>query len=127
MSLRNIGRKKGAANKITNLCNRSGDLNNYRELCLDKINESFIEMAKYKIIRTINKFCPYLINWFNILSNGDVILCCNDYSKKVILGNVNNSTIKEIWNSKQYQTIRDLNNSGDYDKILICKNCSLWK
>lgn len=118
-------KKKGVVCKITNLCNRSGDLNNYEELCLNDDNESLIEMAKYKVIRTINKCCPYPINWFNILSNGDVILCCNDYSKKVVLGNLNNSTIKEIWNNKQYSKIRELHNSGDYDKIPVCKNCSL--
>jgi radical SAM protein with 4Fe4S-binding SPASM domain len=60
---------------------------------------------------------------FNILSNGDVILCCENYSKKIILGNVEKSSIKEIWDSKKYQNIRNLIYKKKFEKIPPCVGC----
>jgi radical SAM protein with 4Fe4S-binding SPASM domain len=73
----------------------------------------------------MTKCCISLLAEFNILWNGDVILCSNDFGKKMILGNINDSSIKEIWNGPQYQAIRKLQYKGEYQKISVCRNCSL--
>ena len=64
---------------------------------------------------------------FNILYNGDVIMCCNDYTKKIILGNVKDESIKEIWNSKKYQSIREFVFDKDFEKITACSTCTKIK
>lgn len=71
-----------------------------------------------------SKRCSTPILTFNILYDGKVILCCDDYNKKMILGNINNSSIKEIWNSKQYENIRKMLYNGEYKKIPVCCNCN---
>ena len=40
--------------------------------------------------------------------NGDVLMCPHDWGKKIILGNMNNSSFKEIWTSNKAKKIRDL-------------------
>ncbi len=70
------------------------------------------------------KGCSTPLTTFNIMSNGDVILCCNDFSNKLILGNVNDLSIREIWNSEKYQEIREMLYKGEYKKISGCSTCS---
>ena len=40
------------------------------------------------------------------------------------LGNVNNSSINEIWNSDKYQKIRKIVYSKNYEKISMCGTCT---
>ena len=106
--------------------NRSGSIENY--------NEIFVPPPYSKVKKTIGKTylklvkcCPQVLTTFNILSNGDVLLCCNDFSRKLILGNVNNTSIKEIWNGEKYREIRRLFHQGRSEEIPICHHCSKWE
>jgi len=109
---------------ISYIHNRSGDLYNFDKICLNKKDTPFLVRLKHNIYNNIVKCCENTLVTFNILFNGDVILCCNDYSKKLIFGNVKKSTIKKIWNSDKYQTIRKLLYNKSYEKISVCSNCS---
>jgi radical SAM protein with 4Fe4S-binding SPASM domain len=42
-----------------------------------------------------------------VFANGDVSPCCTFFSKKLIVGNANNATLKEIWNSDDVKKVRD--------------------
>lgn len=65
--------------------------------------------------------CPngrqLLITW-----TGDVILCCEDYHRKYVLGNIREQTAKEIWNSKKNRTLRRQLRKKDF-RLPICKAC----
>ncbi len=73
---------------------------------------------------------PYLCRfhrdtqWLHILSDGRVTLCCMDYKQEVILGNVLDSSIEEIWNSERFADIRakirgDRPTAGEF----LCNRC----
>lgn len=60
----------------------------------------------------------------HIVESGDVILCCMDWKREVVLGNVGNHDICEIWNSKRYQDIRDKRDGKkESEEDFICKKC----
>ena len=59
---------------------------------------------------------------FNILWDGRVVLCCRDYDATVVLGDLNKSTIHDIWETKVYKTIRDTFKRGE-KPFEICKTC----
>lgn len=120
------GKKTGGL-LINYLTNRSGDLSNYNDLYSPENNYSTIERFKFYIMRNIMNFCPLPFTSFYILSNGDVILCREDWTKKLILGNVNESSIKEIWNNEKYQEIRNLIYNKRYNEISLCRKCSRWR
>ncbi len=62
-----------------------------------------------------------VIDW-----KGDVLLCCNDYYAKHVLGNVRDKSIIEIWNCDHFKTYREtLRKRGGRAEIDICKNCDL--
>jgi len=118
-------KNKGITTEIGIVNNRAGTVSNFKDIGLTHKNIPF----KYKFVQNIwvilTGGCYNLSNSFNILHDGDVIMCCNDYIKKTILGNVKNNSIKEIWTSKRYQSIREAIFNKDFEKIPECNNCSL--
>ena len=66
------------------------------------------------------KKCPY-IRTLTIGYNGDVILCCHDYFRKYIMGNVMEKSILEIWNS--YHNLRKQLLKYNNPELPICKIC----
>ena len=60
--------------------------------------------------------------WCHILSSGDVVLCCMDWYREHILGNVNDNTLSQIWNSESYLTIREKIRHST-NKSFICNKC----
>jgi MoaA/NifB/PqqE/SkfB family radical SAM enzyme len=60
---------------------------------------------------------------FTVLWDGRVSLCCADFDGKTILGDLNTSSIREIWNAGPYRDARRQHlESGGPD---ICRACDL--
>ncbi len=75
------------------------------------------------------KLLPCLRIWktFTILWDGRVALCCLDYDGKVILGNVRETSIEEIFNGEVLKSIRNLHLQRRFEEIEICAECSARK
>ena len=58
------------------------------------------------------------VNW-----NGDVTLCCQDYDNFLLVGNILDSDIKEIFNSNATKIYRQTIAKGEYGKIKCCSDC----
>lgn len=99
----------GADSKYTILENRGGNLKDF-----DKIN-----LGKKRIF----KDCTRLFKQAYILFNGDMVLCCTDYYKTMVLGNVAESSIYEVWNSPRAQAIRRDFLRGDLRNNPLCAKC----
>lgn len=61
----------------------------------------------------------------HILSDGRVIFCCQDWSHLLVVGNIKDNSISEIWNSQEYNNIRDSLYNKEKDSPMICKKCKL--
>jgi len=55
--------------------------------------------------------------------DGDVVPCCYDYNKKLVLGNVRHQSLSEIWNGPMMQALRQEFNSNQVSNAL-CRNCA---
>lgn len=120
--------KRGVRTIVSQINNRSGDLQNYDALQFNREDISVDDGLRKGFWGKIIRCCPKVLTTMNILWNGDVILCCSDYQKKLILGNIKNTTIKRIWNSNKYQEIRRLLYYKQYKKIPVCRECKgYWK
>jgi radical SAM protein with 4Fe4S-binding SPASM domain len=69
------------------------------------------------------KYCGRLFETFTILTDGNVALCCNDLKGELILGNIYQKTIFEIWNDNKYDKIRKNFRKQKYCDL--CSNCSV--
>lgn len=54
--------------------------------------------------------------------NGDIYPCSSDYCYHMKVGNINEMTIKEAWNSKLMKDLREQMRSQEL--CMICKNCA---
>jgi radical SAM protein with 4Fe4S-binding SPASM domain len=72
----------------------------------------------------IRKPCDRLWRTLTVLVNGDVALCCLDYSGKIVLGNANDEKITDIWSNEQYRNYRRLHRASRQEEIPLCSNCS---
>jgi radical SAM protein with 4Fe4S-binding SPASM domain len=118
-------KQKGIATEIGVVNNRAGAVSNFNAIRLQQRNIPF----QYRLVQNMwllfTKGCYNLANSFNILYNGDVIMCCNDYHKKTILGNVLNTSIQEIWTNKKYQSLRETIFKKDFGNNPECQSCSV--
>ena len=76
-----------------------------------------------KINHVYIKNCPEAFDKLSINWNGDVTLCCADYDNFMIVGNILDSDIKKIFNSKAAKEYREIIAKGQYGRIECCKNC----
>lgn len=58
--------------------------------------------------------------------NGDFSVCCNDYARKAVLGNVGQTAVNKIWNSVEMQNLRAAQLRGDFQIPTICEKCDVW-
>lgn len=67
--------------------------------------------------------CSQLLTRLSIYDDGTVVPCCSDYDTEMVLGNLKENTIKEIWNSDKLNEIRKLHFDGEFYKISACAKC----
>ena len=71
------------------------------------------------------KDCTRLFKHAYILFNGDMVLCCTDYFKTMVLGNVAESSIYEVWNGPRAVKIRQDFLRGDFSENPLCRDCCI--
>jgi glycosyltransferase involved in cell wall biosynthesis/MoaA/NifB/PqqE/SkfB family radical SAM enzyme len=103
---------RGVRAGVSALVNRAGNVKNYDELRYTP--------QGLQPVRT----CELPFYKMYILASGDAVLCCMDWRRQVVVGNVRRQTIRDIWNSDAYRRIRRLHIEGRDGEIGLCKSCS---
>lgn len=75
------------------------------------------------IRKTYRKNCPEAFDKLSINWNGDVTLCCMDYDNFMIVGNILDHDIKEIFNARATEVYRKAILAGELGKIKCCSTC----
>lgn len=70
--------------------------------------------------------CSMLINQMVFLPNGDITVCCADLNSKGVIGNINESSLIDIYNSKVRKEWLKLMYQNKKHKIDLCKNCESY-
>ncbi len=70
-----------------------------------------------------DRICPQPFYQMIIHSNGMVSPCCADYDKKVIVGDIRNESLKDIWNGERYQKLRRDILQNNLKEDTRCKKC----
>lgn len=70
--------------------------------------------------------CISPFSTFESFYDGVVPLCGCDYKPEYVLGNLNESSIKEVWQSDSFEKIRHIHIEGNRSKIPICDKCNIW-
>ena len=67
--------------------------------------------------------CSYLFTTLAIQSDGVVVVCCVDWSRKTKCGDVNKQSLQEIWHGDELKKLRLLHLGGRRTNIASCRNC----
>ena len=71
-----------------------------------------------------NFSCPQLYQRLTIGSDGKVMMCSNDEDGKAIVGDINVSTLHDIWNSQELNSYREIHSTSNcYETLPHCKEC----
>jgi radical SAM protein with 4Fe4S-binding SPASM domain len=70
--------------------------------------------------------CSILWERVSIDLCGNLRFCEVDWENKGIMGNVNDSSIKEIWNSEKYKQLRKLHIEKRFSEIPLCSVCKSY-
>lgn len=115
-------RKRGVSTEVLSRINNRAntvDIDSYKP-------PKPVGLAKRMLFSYFSGRCCFLPFFqMNVLFNGDVILCCNDWGRKSILGNVNEQSLIDIWNSQKVNRIRRNILRKKYEDIEACKGCSM--
>ena len=70
--------------------------------------------------------CPQLWKRITINHNGDIRYCVEDWRNKAIIANVMDKSIEDVWRGPEYEKLRELHLSSQYEKVKLCSECNDW-
>ena len=71
------------------------------------------------------KVCPQIFKSVQLTAEGDVLPCCVDWQKKLVMGNIQNESLVDIWNGEKFFDLRSQHLNLQKDFIEPCKYCSM--
>ena len=75
-----------------------------------------------------NQYCEFPWTSVTIMADGNVVPCTQISNNELVLGNINENTLEEIWNSKKYKEFRKMHLTGNFPKGHKCsEKCDLKK
>ncbi len=107
-------RSRGIASKYTTLENRGGHIGDADDLSPSGSMEPYDN-------------CPRPFRQAYILFNGDMVLCCVDYRRTQVLGNVARSSVREVWNGPVARGIRRAYITRDLGDLPLCGSCRIHR
>ena len=99
-------------------------------LCHVGLNLNFVMVSK--LIQTVGfmsqpisevSVCPYPFYSFSINPEGTASLCFLDWGRKLLIGDVNKQSVKEIWEGDQMRKYRLMFLNGDRKSHPVCGGC----
>jgi hypothetical protein len=67
--------------------------------------------------------CHYPVDTLNVLLDGTVILCCNDWRHEQRFGNLTHQTISDVWNGPELRRLRRAAIEGTLREFALCRGC----
>lgn len=109
---RRFWRKHGVRLVTSALENRGGNIADTGAL-----NVHGMKSRSHGCIRPSREMC--------VLWNGDVVLCCVDWHRTEVVGNLATQSVTEVWNGPRLQEIRRALDTNDVAAMpTICANCT---
>ena len=94
------------------------------------INNSHVNNGLTPIFQVKKERYPCIGPWYrtSIRSNGDVLACqrIHFYDRGHKIGNINQQSLAEIWQSEAMQELRRIHLEGRWDQHEMCRDCDSW-
>jgi uncharacterized Fe-S cluster-containing radical SAM superfamily enzyme len=74
---------------------------------------------------TQRNICCRCTNHIMVLSDGRVCLCCQDYDGKTIFGDLNEETLRQVYQKEPYIYYRKMHFENKRKELELCKTCTM--
>lgn len=115
--------RKGALVMFQDMTNRAGTLRRYRLLCPDRGPDWYDRLENFVLQGVPCVSGPF--DRLNVLSDGRVLACCQDWCHDFLLGDLSSQRLTDIWTGPPAAFCRDMLWHGQFEKNTLCANCSL--
>jgi len=88
---------------------------------------TFLQRLERRASRLYMGHCPVPFAMTSVLHDGQMLMCVHDWGRKVVVGNVGEASIAELWNGERMREIRRALSARRYHDVAACRDCSLWK
>ena len=61
----------------------------------------------------------------SVMADGNVVPCTQISNHEIVLGNVKENTLEEIWNGKKYDRMVNAHKDGKRDMYVPCDRCPI--
>jgi len=96
----------------------------WAEVQLDKQNQ-ISETGMYdQHVKVDKDVCPFIFMYMHFNCDGTSSPCTLDWPRKVVIGNVKDSSVKDIWNGQPLHQLQMTMLEGKRCDIDFCKNCT---
>ncbi len=69
--------------------------------------------------------CPFPFYEMFVKADGSVTVCCVDWANELVVGNVNESSLREIWNGPRLAELRAVHLAGRRRDLNACRDCNV--
>jgi radical SAM protein with 4Fe4S-binding SPASM domain len=74
------------------------------------------------------QYCEYPWLSLSVMADGNVVPCTQISNSELVMGNINENTLEEIWNGENYTKLRQMHVDGSFPKGHKCKDkCDMKK
>ncbi len=121
-AIKNLARENGFKLQLKSMQIISNDFDQWLP-SIERFRRYIRDENGYRLKNRLKNRC--LRSWFNpvITWDGDVLPCCFDKDGNFVLGNLNNSSFRDIWYGEKNYRFRRMVLSGR-SKISMCRNCT---
>ena len=117
-----FAKSKGLGWRTNYLLNISNNLKFYNQLSVP--GRSWYSFKMRLLYKYVYQVCPFPFTRMCVAYNGDVILCCQDWLRTCVLGNIASVSLEKIWNSPFFDILRGKMIQKQYAEIIARKNCT---
>jgi len=89
-----------------------------------RVNDLIKNMENYNFEKPKTRY-PCNRPWYmiSVYSDGKVTICPEDWDQKMIIGDVNDDSLFNIWNGDKLNLIKKYHIEGKWDKLSTCQFC----
>ena len=122
-----IRKFKSELKEITDLVTVGRTVLEHIDLKKIKLGKEAVERIKYlkKKESVVKKYlpCPEVFDKLSINWDGTVSACCSDYDNLMVVGDIREQSLKEIWHSEKMDRYRALLARMQHSRLPLCRTC----
>jgi radical SAM protein with 4Fe4S-binding SPASM domain len=93
------------------------------EIAIEGLHTIGSDLVQFGGHEVKHKACPYPFYNLVVKSNGDVVPCCVAWEKSLVVGNVKDESLADIWRGDKLAVIHRLHLEGRRRELAACAQC----